>query len=646
MRRLLTLWLCLLITLPVSAAVNDVRILIDVSGSMKANDPNNLRAPALKLLTNLIERDSRAGVWTFGRYVNMQVKLGVVNDAWRAMAEQGADDIHSRGLYTNIEDAMKRGSTGWSIEDPAYSRNMILLTDGMVDVSKDPAQDRASRNRILNQLLPQLQAAKVKVHTVALSDNADHALLRQLSKETGGRAEQVNNADELHRVFLRMFEQAAPRDTLPLKDNSFSVDGSIKEMTVLLFLAPGSPPTRLIRPNGSSFTLESKPANVRWHHEAAYDLITIKQPAAGTWNIDADIDPDNRVMVVTNLKLKTTDLPAGIDLGESLDIEASLLRDGKIITRKNFLDVVRVELIQESDREKRWDQVLSDDGGGNDQQAGDGVFTTRLSDTLEVGEHEILIKVDGVTFQRERRQLVKVNGGDPIRADVQVMSGGNVELTVMPDPDIVSMASLKAKATISDPEGRRQTFDVPRTDDGWVLTIQGLKAKGKYKAVVKATATDLQGKAIKVTLPPITFDPAVASKAEDGDGSGDDGQIAPDAQSRAEAPPSDKADKADKADPDTDDEETEKPKEKEKPESDQEGEMRRGVPGSDSGLEDLEGAAETSDWMMSGGIFAAMNILLGLVGWVVWRKLRKRDLDLDDELSTDSDEDDAEEAKA
>ncbi|RLA17269.1 MAG: hypothetical protein DRQ56_09430, partial [Gammaproteobacteria bacterium] len=32
----------------------DVRVLIDVSGSMKQNDPRNLRIPALKLLVNLL----------------------------------------------------------------------------------------------------------------------------------------------------------------------------------------------------------------------------------------------------------------------------------------------------------------------------------------------------------------------------------------------------------------------------------------------------------------------------------------------------------------------------------------------------------------------------------------------------------------
>ncbi len=67
--------------------VSDIRILIDVSGSMKKNDPNNLRAPALRLLVGLLPNDAMAGTWTFGKYVNMLVPFRNVNAAWNKQAE-------------------------------------------------------------------------------------------------------------------------------------------------------------------------------------------------------------------------------------------------------------------------------------------------------------------------------------------------------------------------------------------------------------------------------------------------------------------------------------------------------------------------------------------------------------------------------
>lgn len=61
----------------------DMRVLVDVSGSMKESDPNNLRRSALRMLSGLLPDGSRAGVWTFGRYVNMQVPHGTVGKKWR-----------------------------------------------------------------------------------------------------------------------------------------------------------------------------------------------------------------------------------------------------------------------------------------------------------------------------------------------------------------------------------------------------------------------------------------------------------------------------------------------------------------------------------------------------------------------------------
>ena len=45
--------------------------MIDISGSMKQTDPQNLRKPAMDLIVRLLPDKSRAGVWTFGNTVNM-----------------------------------------------------------------------------------------------------------------------------------------------------------------------------------------------------------------------------------------------------------------------------------------------------------------------------------------------------------------------------------------------------------------------------------------------------------------------------------------------------------------------------------------------------------------------------------------------
>src|SRR5690606_40448355 len=82
----------------------DVRVGIDISGSMKQNDPGNLRRPALELLVQLIPKDSKAGVWLFGEDVDVLMPNQVISERWRVDASEGASLISSSSLYTNIPD--------------------------------------------------------------------------------------------------------------------------------------------------------------------------------------------------------------------------------------------------------------------------------------------------------------------------------------------------------------------------------------------------------------------------------------------------------------------------------------------------------------------------------------------------------------
>ncbi len=202
------------------------------------------------------------------------------------------------------------------------------------------AGDRASqqsRQHIIDQLLPQLQKLQFKVHTIALSANADHELLEQLSLKTNGWYRQVDTADQLERVFLHLFEQASQRDSVPIKDNYFSIDKSIDEMTVLVFREADSAAATLVQPDQQALTEANRGDNIRWQHEKHYDLVTIEQSMAGDWFIDAKLDPDNRVMVVTDLQLQTNELPNNVLVGERFDMSATLTKTTRRLNGKTFL---------------------------------------------------------------------------------------------------------------------------------------------------------------------------------------------------------------------------------------------------------------------------------------------------------------------
>ncbi len=502
------LFLCALPLHAESTSVDaaDTRVLIDVSGSMKKNDPRNLRRPALRLLVELLPDDSRAGVWTFGRWVNMQVPLGKVDDAWRARARDGAEKIHSRGQFTNIEDVLKRSIEDWDGAARAYDRHMILLTDGVVDISKNPAENAAARNRILNELLPRIKGYGAHIHAIALSERADHELLKQMANETDGWYEQVNDAAQLQRIFLRLFEKVGKPDTIPLKDNRFQVDQSIDEVTLLVFRAEDAAPTRVITPGGAEFGAKDAPKTVRWHRDEGYDLLTISKPEAGEWRVLAAMDPDNRVMVVTDLKMAASDLPSRILQGERLPLRIHFTDQGQKIVKKDFLEVVDLKAEHTDEEGPGEPRPIFDDGKDADEKAGDGDFTLLWGEGVANGKVELVVSAEGKTFVRERRYLLELLPAARLESAQSERDGASGLLVkVVPDSELVDLGSVAIEGALVSKEGESTpVMFLPGEDglsrEGWV---DSSKLAGEWSLGVQFKANSREGKALALDLGPV-----------------------------------------------------------------------------------------------------------------------------------------------
>ncbi|WP_444998264.1 VWA domain-containing protein [Aliikangiella sp. IMCC44359] len=491
----------------------DVRVLIDISGSMKKNDPKNLRVPALQLVTNLLPSDAKAGVWAFGRYVNMMVPLSDVNTSWQNKATKTAKKINSAGLFTNIGGVLEKASYGWNKPNANEKRSVILLTDGMVDISKDATVNAKERERIINQVLPKLKKANVAIHTVALSQNADHELLKLLSDQTDGWYQAVESADKLQRVFLKIFEQSTSRDSLPLTDNQFNVDASIDEMTLLVFKKQPKEKVRLITPDNKVVDKGSQDGAVRWFSADGYELITIKKPQTGSWKIDANVDPDNRVMVVSKLSLGISDVPNNLLAGEAINYQLELLEDGKLITKPDFLKLISAQLEQSKQGQSSRLAMFFDSANNQFKQ---NFFTDNFEGVLN-----LTLEVKSPTFERTRNHAVNIYGS-PLVSDVEISDNENqphiLKLSIR--EDIVNRDTLNISATINYPDGEKQYLvldDLSRPIELKVLPqggeyVIGLDIKGKTKldrdfsvtpAPIKFTTSSL--KTVEV-IPPIKDD--------------------------------------------------------------------------------------------------------------------------------------------
>ncbi len=464
----------------------DFRILIDVSASMKQTDPQNLRVPALKLLNGLIPGGSHAGVWTFGKYVDIAVKWGRVDARWRRDADLGADGIHSNARLTNLESALARARVGWDAAVPGSRRILLLLTDGGVEISSDPEKNRESRRRLLGENLAALKKAGAEIHAIALSDAADEALLKRLALETGGSFATARGADELQKTFYRMFERASNPDTVEFDGKEFRIDAGIREMTLLIFHQPGSEPTLLIPPDSPAISAR-KPRGSRWHSDEGYDLVTVTRPQTGTWRIDAEMDPDNRLMVVSDLSLEVGGLPAYARPRDALRVTAELFNGDKKIRKNSFLRFVDFDVTHTdaNGNEKRYRMSHTD------ERKDKGQYLLDLPRNLAEGMHGFVVTAGGRSFSRSKRFDLQVQRPVEVSIAEQPRAGVYV-LQLRAREEYLKADGMAAEVSLEAPDGTREDLPMETTGGGARGTVETVH-EGLYHAHVRVSAQNHAG---------------------------------------------------------------------------------------------------------------------------------------------------------
>ena len=495
----------------------DVRIIIDISGSMKETDPNNLRIPALNLLSELLPEGAQAGIWTFGRYVNNILPVAEVTPKWREQAKASAAKINSVGLMTNLPGALN--DAAWGVKaDSGFQQSVILLTDGKVDMAAEGDGRRSEINsqqtkNLMSAVLDKYRSAGASIHTLALSEKADLDLLQQIALETEGLYSKASNADELMKAFLRAFDRAVPAEQVPMEDNTFSIDSSVKEFTALIFRAPGSnKETKLLTPSGESFSEQQHPADVRWYKDVTFDLVTVKAPEQGTWIAEADLDPSNRVTILSDLILNVEGLPATIFPGDKLDLAVQLSNEGEVVKRKEVLRLTDFIMTVVTGSGKKGSKVLSDP----ENPPEDGIYREALHRLKDLGEYQVDVIAEGRTFQRKRSfSMTMIQPVEVVHKPSEAVAGA-YEVSVIPLSDNLDTVKSRVIAKVKSPDENTiiQSMDYSADENRWSIVIAADKGPGEYQIDLNVRGITASGKNFKVKPESIVVNLPVAGATE------------------------------------------------------------------------------------------------------------------------------------
>ncbi|MBT4520468.1 MAG: VWA domain-containing protein [Halieaceae bacterium] len=382
----------------------DVRLLIDISGSMKVSDPDNLRAPALNLMVRLLPEGSRAGVWIFGQNVEQLVDHQVVDEAWRTVAQKAVGDIDNSGQRTNIPAALEAAMYDLKRMDPAYRTSIVLLTDGKVDVSESPVANATAARRLLSTMAPELAAIGIPVHTVALSDEADWDFLRSLARKTSGLAEKAESAGELTEIYLQMLEMVAPTARVPIAGSRFQIDDSVREFTALVFFDNQSTSLSLAGPSGNRYHPDRQVDHIEWFITPQFALVTVAKPLHGEWQLVMPEGARGRVTVISDLRIEVDPLPHSLPAGKRTELGLRLRDKGQVLKKEEVLELfaISLEIVDPAGET----EVI--DVSSLYPVPSDGEFRIAVPAFEHPGRYELLARVAGKTVRRELPMYVEV----------------------------------------------------------------------------------------------------------------------------------------------------------------------------------------------------------------------------------------------
>lgn len=309
-------------------------------------------------------------------------------------------------------------------------------------------------------------------------------------------------------------EVFAPSD-IPLLDNRFRIDYGVKEITFIIKRKPGTPSVILVRPDGSKLYVgKVTPPEVGWLALKDQDLITVRNPMPGPWQAIGEVDPDNRVRLLSDIRLESEPLPTRLYQGERVKLQSRLLIDGAAPGAGYYLSDLgmTVKLQQFNDAAQSGEPIAEetlghylDDGKGLDEVPGDGVLTAEAVLDVPAGKYRALYSSGNQVFSRAQSQQVLLFPW-PLSYTLDAPSGDiGARLSLLIDADELDPASVVIQGKAIDSAGVSMAFNAVATEPRLGVDLSALKAAGQYKVEATLFGTTRLGREVQLQLPVKSF---------------------------------------------------------------------------------------------------------------------------------------------
>ncbi len=304
---------------------------------------------------------------------------------------------------------------------------------------------------------------------------------------------------------------------IPYFDNRFRIDEQLEEVTLLFYRRSGTQPIILVRPDGSKLKINNLPKDkVQWFDDRTFDMIKIKSPMIGPWQVIGDVQPNSKIMVVSEIRLAVTPLPEIILQGETLKMEGRLFNGEMAIDNPLFNNVLVLDVDFYSTNNADFYNFgaepvkltsFRDDGRDLDEHANDSLFTGEFELSFAPGEWEPIYIIKMPMATRELRQTPIIVRNNPITISVatsQDKSEAHIA-TFAIDNSFVNADSILIQGKITFPDKQVAPFSVM---DGKGLNRKyeiAFTEPGVHRIKISVFGETTNGREFRATVPEYSF---------------------------------------------------------------------------------------------------------------------------------------------
>ncbi|WP_438464787.1 vWA domain-containing protein [Marinomonas sp. PE14-40] len=490
--------ICLLGTSISTYASTQFRVIVDASGSMVISDPDRLTSESLRLIADLApEEESSLGVWLFGEEPRVLLPETPITEELKTSLKNNLGGYVTEDLQTDLESVLRLMLDTPAAEGVATDseQHWILVTDGMVDISLDQSVNALSRQNILTPILDELIEKGIHLHTVSMTGYTDSELLKTLSVKTDASHTEVAVPEDLLSTFNRIFTSANKADELPFEGNTFFIDDSIDEFTLLVFHKLGKKP-KVIAPKGDVLTLKSD-QKVTVANGLRYTLVTVEEPMLGTWQVeDVDLEKSS-IRIVTNLKVEASNIASVLFVNEPLFSSIGLYENGELIQDPILLEVLKAEQSLIRHRGEILEVLDNKELSQSSYQ-----FKNKFDSLMLEGDYELRSFLDGQSFARKLSQYFTVTPA--ISLSVKQEDYGLMSFSVKPSNLRLDLFRSQAFLEVEYDNATRVEEELPLIGAGfWQKLVPSKKVN--FTARVKLKGVTQTGVRFDYTTNPLNF---------------------------------------------------------------------------------------------------------------------------------------------